>query len=115
MSSETNTRALCQDSIGSYTLSVGSKLPRWTDESSILKLYITPKEANVVSIKSSILKKKFALVPNWIALRDWVGNSITYKYDSNVHGVDEYWQLPKETIELRTGARDPPSSTDIPY
>jgi transglutaminase-like putative cysteine protease len=96
-------QASCQDSMDSYTLSVGSKLPRWTDESSILKLYITPKEANVVSIKSSILKNKFPLVPNWIALRDWVGNSITYKYDSNVHGVDEYWQLPKETIELRTG------------
>lgn len=96
-------RASCQDSTDSYTLSINSKLPRWTDESSILKLYITPKEASVVSIKSSILKNKFPLVPNWIALRDWVGNSITYKYDSNVHGVDEYWQLPKETIELRTG------------
>jgi len=32
-----------------------------------------------------------------------VANSITYKYDSYVHGVEEYWQLPKETLQLRTG------------
>jgi hypothetical protein len=56
----------------------------------------------VVSIKNVILKNKFPLIPNWIALRDWVGNSITYKYDSTVHGVEDFWQLPKETIELRT-------------
>lgn len=97
-------QASCQDSIGSYTLSVGSKIPRyWTEDSNILKLYVTPKEANVVSIKNVILKNKFPVIPNWIALRDWVGNSITYKYDSTVHGVEDFWQLPKETIELRTG------------
>lgn len=96
-------QASCKDSIGSYTLSVGSKIPRyWTEDSNILKLYVTPKEANVVSIKNVILKNKFPLIPNWIALRDWVGNSITYKYDSTVHGVEDFWQLPKETIELRT-------------
>jgi len=95
-------QASCQDSTDSYTLSVGSKLPRyWTEDSNILKLYITPKEANVVSIKNQILAG-FVLI-RWIALRDWVGNSITYKDDSDIHGVDEFWQLSKETLQLRTG------------
>jgi hypothetical protein len=95
-------QASCQDSTDSYTLPVGSELPRyWTGDSDILKLYITPKEADVVKIKNQILGG-FVLI-HWIALKDWVANSITYKYDSNVHGVEDYWQLPKETIELRTG------------
>jgi hypothetical protein len=95
----------CQDSTDSYTLSIGSSLPRWTGDSNILKLYITPKEANVVSIKNKILadKSPFDPRPDWMVLRDWVGNSITYKYDSDVHGVEEYYQLPKETLQLRTG------------
>lgn len=42
------------------------------------------------------------MTPNWIALRDWVGNNIEYKYDSEVYGK-EHWQLPKETIQRRTG------------
>jgi hypothetical protein len=105
-SSNLHIQASCQDSTDSYTLSVGSKLPRyWTEDSNILKLYITPREANVVSIKNTILENKFPLDPrpNWMLLRDWVGNSITYKDDSGVHETDEYWQLPKETLQLRTG------------
>ena len=35
-------------------------------------------------------------------LRDWVANNIEYRYDSNVYG-GEHWQLPKETIQRRTG------------
>jgi len=62
-------------------------------------------KANVVSIKNKILtdKSPFDPRPDWMILRDWVGNSITYKYDSDVHGVEDYWQLPKETLQLRTG------------
>jgi len=114
-SSDVLIQASCQDSIDSYTLSVGSKIPRyWTEDSNLLKLYITPKEANVVSIKNAILKDKFPLYPNWMALRDWVGNNIKYPnddadgdgkpdYDYVYHGQWEYWQLPKETLQLRTG------------
>jgi hypothetical protein len=108
-------QASCKDSIGSYTLSVGSKIPRyWTEDSNILKLYVTPKEANVVSIKNVILKNKFPLTPNWIALKDWVSSNIKYPpddidgdgdpdYDYINHGEWEYYQLPKETLQIRTG------------
>lgn len=94
--------ASCYDSTNSFTLSVGSKLPRrWTIDSNILKLYITPKEANVVNLKNKILSG-FAPI-HWIAIRDWVGNNIRYVDDLTSHRNNEYWQLPKETIELRTG------------
>jgi len=102
-------RASCQDSTESYTFSIGSNLVRapgyLTEDINLIKLYITPNEANVVNIKNKILADKFILDPrpDWMVLRDWVGNSITYKYDSDIHGVDDYWQLPKETLQLRTG------------
>ena len=107
-------QASCQDSIDSFTISVGSNLPRGTKDPDILKLYITPKEANVVSIKNAILKNKFPLTSNWIALRDWVASNIKYPpddvdgdgepdYDYIKHGEWEYYQLPKETLQLRTG------------
>ena len=38
-----------------------------------------------------------------MALRDWVGSNVKYKHDSDVHGMEEYWQLSKETIGLKTG------------
>lgn len=94
--------AACSKSSDSATITVDTMLPRYFS-SDLCKLFITPREANVVSIKNQIISNKFPLTPNWIALRDWVANTITYKYDSDVHGVKEYWQLPKETLQLRTG------------
>jgi hypothetical protein len=38
-----------------------------------------------------------------MALRDWVGNNIQYRSDSEIHGESEFWQFPNETIQLRTG------------
>jgi len=97
-------QARCKDSADSQAVSVGSSLPRyWSDDPDIVKLYVTPKEANLVSMKDAIIRSKFFLSPNWMALRDWVGNNIKYKYDNETHGVNDYWQLPKETLELRTG------------
>lgn len=94
----------CQDSTDSCSFSSGASLPRyWTEDSNILKLYITPREDKTVKIGNEIISNKFFLIPNWIALRDWVGNSITYKYDSDTHGSNDYWQLPKETVELKSG------------
>jgi len=49
------------------------------------------------------LKDKSPLTPNWIAFRDWIGNNIEYTIDYEVHGEDEYWQFPNETIQLRAG------------
>jgi predicted transglutaminase-like cysteine proteinase len=94
--------ASCMGSSDSTELTIYATLPRHFD-SDFCKLFITPNEVNVVQTKNQILSGKFPLIPNWVALRDWVGNSITYQYDSNVHGVSEYWQLPKETLQLRTG------------
>jgi len=113
-------QASCQDSTDSYTFSIGSNLvraPRYlTEDFNVIKLYITPNEANLVNIKNKILADKFPLDPrpNWMVLRDWVGNSITYPsddadgdgkpdYDYMYHGQWDYWQLPKETLQLRTG------------
>ncbi|MGB9756177.1 MAG: transglutaminase domain-containing protein [Candidatus Bathyarchaeales archaeon] len=94
--------ASCVESSDSAVITVNAVLPRYFD-SELCRLFITPDEVNVVQIKNQILSNKFPLIPNWVALRDWVGNSITYQYDSNAHGTDEYWQLPKETLQLRTG------------
>jgi predicted transglutaminase-like cysteine proteinase len=55
-----------------------------------------------VALKNQILEDKFFLTPNWMALRDWVGTNIQYRYDSEAYGR-EHWQLPKETISMRRG------------
>jgi hypothetical protein len=94
--------ASCSDSDDSYSFSIDAKFPRELN-SDLAKLFITPKEANVVSLENKILKDKLFITPNWIALRDWVGNNIQYKYDSAVHGTSEYWQFAKETLSLRSG------------
>lgn len=94
--------ASCMESSDSAIMTVSAVLPRYFD-SNLCMLFITPNEANVVQIKNQILSNKFPLIPNWVALRDWVGNSVTYQYDSNAYGTNDYWQLPKETLQLRTG------------
>lgn len=97
-------QATCQDSTDSYTLTVGSMFPRYfPDDPNVVKLFITPKEANVVNMKNSIVQAKFFLTPDWIALRDWVGSNIQYRFDNVSHGQGEYWQFSRETLTLRTG------------
>jgi len=94
----------CQDSTDSYALTVGSMFPRYfPDDPNVVKLFITPKEANVVNMKNAIVQAKFFPTPDWIALRDWVGSNIQYKFDNVSHGQGEYWQFSKETLALRTG------------
>jgi len=94
--------ASCEKSSDLATLSVEASLPRSFNED-LCELFITPNETTVVRVKNKILSDKLPFIPNWIALRDWVGNNIKYRYDSNVHGTSEYWQLPKETVQLKTG------------
>ena len=36
-------------------------------------------------------------------IADWLWKNIEYKDDYEVHGVNEYWQMPLETFELKTG------------
>lgn len=37
------------------------------------------------------------------AIREWVSTQIRYEYDSVVYGVNDYWQLPVETLAKSTG------------
>jgi predicted transglutaminase-like cysteine proteinase len=90
------------------TGSTSSNLPRqftWCFQSDQkqCKLYITPQQSNIVNLKNQIIKNKFLLTPDWIALRNWVGDNIRYKSDLLAHAKEDYWQLPNETLRLRTG------------
>jgi len=97
-------QATCEDSADSCTLAVGCDFPRtFTQDPEVLKLYITPIDTSVVNLKNAIVKSKFFLTPDWIAIRDWVGGNIHYEFDNVSHGQEDYWQLPKETLSLRTG------------
>lgn len=92
--------ASCEDSEDTDTLTVDATLPRAFD-SKIAKLYITPEDSIVEQTLDNILKNP--IIPDWIEIRDWIGNNIEYKYDNDVHEISEYWQLPRETLSLRTG------------
>jgi len=105
--------ASCSKSSDSATLWIEASLPRSFDKN-LCKIFITRHEATVVRIKNQILSNKLPIIPDWMALRDWVGNNIKYPlddvdgdgepdYDYIKHSRQEYWQLPKETIQLRTG------------
>jgi len=97
-------QASCQASSDSYSFTVGSDLPRyWSEDPDVVKLFVTPKEADLVEMKNAIIENKFFLLPNWIALRDWVGNNVEYKHDSEAYGQEDYWQLSKETLGFSTG------------
>ncbi|MCW3997652.1 MAG: transglutaminase-like cysteine peptidase [Candidatus Bathyarchaeota archaeon] len=66
--------------------------------------FITPQDPSVVNLRDEILQDNLALLtPDWMALRDWVGNRIQYKSDSEIHNEREYWQFSNETIYLETG------------
>jgi len=78
-----------------YTLQVD--FPRWLDER-VANLYITPNNPQIRELEKSI-----AGWPRWFVLCNWVATNIKYKSDMATHGVSEYWQLPLETLQLRTG------------
>jgi len=66
--------------------------------------YITPDDPRVINLRDEILQESLAvLTPDWMKLRDWVGNNIEYRYDSEVHGERDFWQFSNETIQLETG------------
>jgi predicted transglutaminase-like cysteine proteinase len=107
-SKEITANAYCDQSSDAQTISISAQLRRefdWSNQrdEEICKLFVTPQEQSVVNLRNQIINDKFILTPNWMALRDWVGNNIQYTYDSAAHGQDEYWQLPRETMSLRTG------------
>lgn len=75
-------------------------LPRYTPYE-YAKLFVTPKDPILVQKKAEITVG----VPfiDEIKIRDWVANNIKYKYDYEAHGWNDYWQLPRETLSIRTG------------
>lgn len=70
-------------------------------DSSEARFYITPNDPTVQQTLNNIVKNRF--IPDWIEIRDWVGKKIEYVSDTISHGVSDYWQLPAETLSLRTG------------
>jgi hypothetical protein len=94
----------CSESLDIHNFSIEHNFPRyWSENPDILKLFITPNENSVVWREHQIIENKFFLTPNWIAIRNWVGDNIQYKGDTLVHDTDEYWQFGAETMRLGTG------------
>lgn len=92
--------ASCNDATGSWSYTVDAVLPRrfsW----GVSRLFVTPDEVCVQSVYKEIAGAIFFV--HWIAIRDWVGRNVNYVDDGDVHGVGEFWQLGKETLESRMG------------
>lgn len=82
-----------------------SILPRSLRNAEIMKFYITPDDPKVKAAVNDILsgESRRLVFTDFEALRDWVAWHVSYKFDQDVHGVQDYWQLPAETLELGTG------------
>lgn len=66
--------------------------------------FITPDDPGLITLRDEILQDNMAiLTPDWMKFRDWVGNAIQYRSDSEIHGERDYWQFSNETIHLETG------------
>jgi len=61
-----------------------------------VRFYVTPNDPTVQT-RMNIIGK------NVNSLYGWVGDNVQYEYDSDVYGVSDYWQLPYETLSLKTG------------
>jgi len=82
---------------------VDTKVSRVFNETSCFS-FITPNDPSVIDLRNEILQDSIAiLTPDWMKFRDWVGNKIEYRSDTEIHGEREYWQFPNETIQLETG------------
>jgi len=68
-----------------------------------MKQYVTPDNSEVRALVDDILQEELRVFNDFEALRDWASWHISYQFDQDMHGVNEYWQLPAETLELRTG------------
>ncbi len=93
--------ASCENSTDTTAFNLRAALDRSSFNSQISKLYVTPDDPLVLTALANITSSD--LIPDWIEIRDWVANNIDYAYDSEVHGVPEYWQFPNETLMLGTG------------
>jgi hypothetical protein len=68
------------------------------------KKYITPDSDKVETVLQSIMAVKGnRLYSDFDLIREWVAANIDYKRDIDAHSVYDFWQLPMETLERRTG------------
>lgn len=78
--------------------------PRQPTHIEDMKAYITPDDPVVQQQLNQILNSWWRWAySDYEAIRQWIGVNIRYVSDQQAHGVREYWQLPRETLELRTG------------
>jgi len=69
-----------------------------------MKLYITPDDPDIQTAVDDILSGYWRWAySDFEALREWVVWHLSYVSDQTVHGQNEYWQLPSETLSLGTG------------
>jgi predicted transglutaminase-like cysteine proteinase len=61
-----------------------------------VRFYITPNDPSVQAHLLTIGK-------DLNTIYGWVGDNIRYEFDSDIHGKEEYWQFPHETLDLKTG------------
>ena len=99
-SKEISLTASCADSTDTGVLTVNAFLDRAFNPE-LARLYITPSDSIIQQTLENIVNNP--LVPDWIEIRDWVANEIEYVSDTGVHGVSDYWQLPRDTLSLGTG------------
>jgi predicted transglutaminase-like cysteine proteinase len=77
---------------------------RSPDRPEIMRLFITPEDPQIKVAVDDILSGEWRWAYNdFNAMRQWVSTHVSYRHDKDVHGVDEYWQLPAETLKLKTG------------
>jgi predicted transglutaminase-like cysteine proteinase len=120
--------ASCDQSSDRVSLTINASLPRTllkpygapsAEMLALSKLFITPNDPDV---RRTLYEAMSTYVyyhlgasyhpstsyPDWVivnAIEDWVynGRNVRYASDSDVHGVANYAQLPKETLQLKIG------------
>lgn len=89
--------ASAQDSQDSQTASIDATLPRNPDDPKILALYVTPNDPVIRAVVTNALSNPAYASAKWLGLSYWVQDNIHYS------GSATYWQLPRETLQKKTG------------
>jgi hypothetical protein len=86
-----------QDSRDSQAISIDATLPRSPSDPGIMQLYVTPNDQEIRDVATNVLENPLASSAKWLALSYWVQDTVRYE------GSGKYWQLPRETLQKRTG------------
>jgi hypothetical protein len=98
-------QALNEYSSDSKAISFSAEIDRSPLTSSICQLYITPYDPVIISKVDQIFQNKpwWDIRPDWEILTEWVKNYIEYENDTFIHNRRDYWQLPRETLQIGEG------------